>query len=79
MAHACPSPQASAVRREIQPLLQGARASPRREAEPTPLLEEELQEWDRLLYKASWSPLPRAANMCLDPAIMATVDQCGQL
>ena len=73
-----PSPQASAVRREIQPLLQGAGAK-RRGAEPTSSLEEELQEWDRLLYKASWSPLPRAANMCLDPAIMATVDQCGQL
>lgn len=75
---------ASAVRREVQPLMlppgapEARPALLKREAEPTASLEEELHEWDRLLYKASWSPLPLAANMCLDPAISATVDQCGQ-
>ena len=71
---------ASAVRREVQPLLLASGAPPKgREPGPAAALEEELQGWDRLLYKASWSPLPLAANMCLDPAITATVDQCGRL
>jgi len=76
---------ASAVRREVQPLMlqpgapEARPARLKREAEPAASLEEELQGWDRLLYKASWSPLPLAANMCLDPAISATVDQCGRM
>ena len=71
---------ASAVRRELQPLILPPGALPfGREPQPAASLEEELQGWDRLLYKASWSPLPLAANMCLDPAISATVDQCGRL
>ena len=75
---------ASAVRREVQPLMlqpgapEARPARLKREAEPAASLEEELQGWDRLLYKASWSPLPLAANICLDPAIAATVDQCGR-
>ena len=72
---------AAAVRREVQPLMvpPGAPdpARLKREAEPAASLEE-LQRWDRLLYKASWSPMPLASNRCLDPAISATVDQCGR-
>ena len=65
---------------EVQPLLLASGAPPKgREPGPAAALEEELQGWDQLLYKASWSPLPLAANMCLDPAITATVDQCGRL
>lgn len=74
---------ASAVRREVQPLMlppgapEARPARSKREAEPAASLEE-LQRWDRLLYKASWSPMPLASNRCLDPAISATVDQCGR-
>ena len=74
---------ASAVRREVQPLMLPPGAPEARPArlkrEAAASLEEELQGWDRLLYKASWSPMPLASNMCLDPAISATVDQCGRL
>eukprot|EP00967_Tisochrysis_lutea_P046539 scaffold56557_cov27-Tisochrysis_lutea.AAC.5 len=36
-----------------------------------------LRQWTPLLYKPSFFPKPLANNLCLTPALAATLDQCG--
>lgn len=40
-------------------------------------LEDELAQWDGKLYQPSFTPLPLARSICLDPAIAEVLDQCG--
>ena len=38
---------------------------------------EVLRAWEPLLYKPTYFPRPLANNLCLAPALAATLDQCG--
>ena len=69
---------AADVKRVLDPLLQ-RNAKQRRLAQLEPFrdVEDELATWEKLLYKPVWSPL--ATNVCFDPALASTIDQCGQM
>ena len=38
-----------------------------------------LAAWEPLLYRPAYEPRPLAQNLCLEPALAATLDQCGSL
>ena len=38
-----------------------------------------LDAFQALLYRPAYEPRPLAQNLCLEPAIAATLDQCGSL
>ena len=38
-----------------------------------------LEAWEPLLYRPAYEPRPLAQNLCLEPALAATLDQCGAL
>jgi len=40
-------------------------------------VEEEIRKWEGKLYKPSFTPIPLARSVCLDPGIAAVLDQCG--
>jgi secreted Zn-dependent insulinase-like peptidase len=63
----------SVVRTELSPLLPTAGLGPPQEQAAGA----ELGHWDGLLYRALWMPSLGAQNICLSPAVAATLDQCG--
>lgn len=38
-----------------------------------------LTGWEPLLYRPAYEPRPLAQNLCLEPALAATLDECGAL
>ena len=53
------------------------------EAPPLQSLSEDvaagLNAFQALLYRPAYEPRPLAQNLCLEPALAATLDQCGSL
>jgi len=63
----------------LLPLPSRAAVAAAADDEPLVELDDELLRWSGLLYKPSWTPQPLAGNICLNPAIYQTLDQCGSL
>jgi len=47
------------------------------DVQPEQTFRQGLAAWEPLLYRPAYEPRPLAQNLCLEPAIAATLDQCG--
>ena len=71
------------TRTVLRPLIRarhGERGAEREaDVQPEQTFARGLAAWEPLLYRPAYEPRPLAQNLCLEPAISATLDQCGSL
>ena len=68
------------ARAQLRPILPDQQRGEREpDLQPEQTFARGLAAWEPLLYRPSYEPRSLAQNLCLEPAIAATLDQCGSL
>ena len=65
------------VRERMRPILPARRGTLEPDLQVEKPILSGLAAWEPLLYRPAYEPRPLAQNLCLEPALAETLDQCG--